>query len=135
MFTNEFGQTIVADWVSFSIREETLSQLATTVIRSIVRDSSVNAIVDKMSNDGDYYTTGFFCTGVEEEHVEPIEKAIGISVDSLEDGECFFGSGEETFNRMLRLMFGESATYRYDEDGDYIVQLNYDEYIRKSLGV
>ncbi len=135
MYTNEFGQTVVADWVSFSITEKHLSDLATTVVRSIVRDSSVFAVVDKMDNDDDVYETGFYCTGVQEEHVEAIEKAIGIPVDSLEDGECFFDSGAETFKRMLRLMFGETATYRYDEDGDYIITMNYDEYIRKSLGI
>lgn len=135
MFTNEFGQTVKADWVSFSITEEHLSNLATTVIRSIVRDSSVNGVVSKMDNDDDIYETGFYCTGIQEEHIGPIEKAIGIPVDSLEDEECYFDSGAETFIRMLQIMFGTTAKYMYDEDGDYIIQVEYDEYIQKSLGI
>lgn len=135
MFTNEFGQTVIADTVSFSVSKEQLSQFATTVVRSIVRDSSVDGVVSVMNNDDDVYVSGFYCTGVQEEHVDAIEKALGINVDSLEDGECFFDDGAGAFGRILRLLFGETAKYDYDEDGDYIITLSYDEYMKKSLGL
>lgn len=133
MFTNEFGQTIKADWVSLSIRVEDLSAFGTTIVRSIVRNSDVSLKVETLESEETYLHASL--TGVvAEEDAEKLRESLGIDI-RLFDGEYDANDSSALVARILQLIFGNTVTYNFDVDGDVVIQMDFDGYIRRTHGL
>lgn len=135
MFTNEFGQTVKADWVSLSTNVDDLSALGTTIVRSMIRSSDITLEVTSIEIDDEPYLCASII-GVTEEHFEKLQPAIGVEMRYFEDAKEYDAKdSSELMQRILKLIFGETVSYSFGVDNDVLIRMDFDEYIKRTHGI
>lgn len=135
MFTNEFGQTIKADWVSLSTSVDDLTMLGTTIVRAIVRNSEVGLNVTVLESEEVFLHASL--TGVtDESDAAKLSSAFGLDIRLYgDDGEYDANDSTALLHRVLELIFGEGVTYDFGIDEDVIIRMDFDSYIKRTHGL
>lgn len=133
MFTNEFGQTVKAELVTLSTDVSDLSMLGTTIVRSMVRSSDVG--VDISIVDINEPVLHASLTGVTEEYVEQMSGSLGMELRYYEDANEYDADSVELLKRILVLIFGETVAYNIGIDEKIVIEMNFEEYIRRTHGL
>lgn len=112
MFTNEFGQTVSADWVLLSTRLLDIELLGKVVLQRLTNTGDIN-----LEAEAEVERIDIVVVSEEPGVMQKIDDAIGES--SLSEA-------------LIRWIFGETAIFHdYDQDGDILIRIDFDDYIRR----
>lgn len=117
MYTNEFGQTVKADWILLSVTTDQLALLSKNVLRLLAKGAEVEAEV--ITNDEsiriEFSTEEKVARDIVKEHL---------------------GHAYEMTGQMLIWIFGETAEfYNFDDNGDLLIRVEFDSYIKRVHGL
>lgn len=129
MFINQFNMQIKADWIAFSITKEELASCITTAIFMIARSEQY-----EMSKD---IPIEVFVDVEDKEvisvHLHHNDEGL---LNLLASKNLYNKSKNFTAKQFIKLLFGESAEFSHaDINDNLIIHMNFDEYIRLSLGM
>lgn len=117
MYTNEFNQTIKADWILLSLTAQELASLAQVVLRTLVKGEEIQ--VEVIDNE----------KVVEIRYSALSEDAIAI-IDERTRG------AESTTAQILEWIFGETSEFfDYGSDEQVLIRVEFDSYIKRVHGL
>lgn len=117
MYTNEFNQTIKADWILISLTAEDLAGLAQVVLRTLVKGEEIQVEV------------------IDNEKVVEIRYS-ALSEDAIATIDEHTRGAGSTTSQIIKWIFGETSEFfDFGSEEQILIRVEFDSYIKRVHGL